>query len=298
MFSYSDTFEYMDTLSTLKLSDRLALSYSERQSIRSNAFASPYAKISGAIIRRINAPRAKGNATNWHEVKPFRVSRTASLSATSRPALTPDECEEVHQTVALILIQRGVLPGAKLTLGEDGDWRNVFRAVRVLLGIDKRARSKRVFQSMDAQPDDSFHVAPLPAFVDHPAEIRELQAHYRKRMARKFSYARSMAHAAFMASTKRTRRSTYHGAIATLKAHIRAAFRPVNNPLFNGVSDDAKFVRDSRLREYLESGEIAMNAVAITATPQPLTLHAFTQLRVPMIREIRAEIDAQNTVLA
>src|SRR5258708_3883889 len=99
---------------------------------------SPYSKISNAIIRRINFPRAKGNARNWEELNAPKVSRKASLNAKTRPMLSQWEMEEVHQTVAFVLVSRNVAPDARLSLGENGDWRAVFRAVRALLEIDKK----------------------------------------------------------------------------------------------------------------------------------------------------------------
>ncbi len=248
----------------------------------------PYGRISNAIIRRINYPAAKGKARNWEDVKPFHLTRKASLSATARPLLTEDEQAEVHQTVALILIQRNVLPEQRLSLGENGDWRAVFRAVRSVLEIDKRARSQRSFVAMESLPDDLLKIQPLPVLVDSPAEIREIEACYRQRLARKFRYAHSMALAAFEVDTTRTRKSTYRKAVATLKNHIRAAFRSVETPLYDGTSPDAKFVRDSRLRKYLESGETALNT-GIKSTPQSLTLHHFSQLRSPIATEVQTD---------
>lgn len=251
---------------------------------------SPYAKISSTLIRRINFPCSKGAAKNWHELNAPKVSRKASLNAKARPMLSEWECEEVHQTVALILIARGVAPDAKLTLGENGDWRAVFRAVRALLGIDKKARSHREFVAMESLPDDAMKCEPLPAFVAHPAEIRELFAIHRQRLARKYAYARSQAFAAFIADATRTRKSTYRKTIRTLRRNLRATFREVSEPLFEGNSPDARFVRDHRLSLYLERGESALNAHAETRV-ESLTLHNFAQLRVPIARECEGACD-------
>lgn len=251
---------------------------------------SPYSKISNAIIRRINFPRAKGAARNWEELNAPRVSRKASLNAKTRPLLSEWEMEEVHQTVALVLISREVAPDARLSLGDNGDWKAVFQAVRALLGIDKKARSNREFVACESLPDETLHCAPLPAFVAHPAEIRELFAAYRQRMARKYAYARSMAHAAFQADTSRKRRDTYKRTVRTLRAHIRVTFRQVSTPLFEGKSADARYVRDNRLRDYLEDGEKALNETQETRV-ESLTLHSFTQLRVPIARECEGARD-------
>jgi hypothetical protein len=174
-----------------------------------------------------------------------------------KPAHLPD------QTVAFVLAERGVLPDQKLSLGKDGDWRAVFSAVREMLGIDKRARSKRRFVACEEVPAETLRCEPLPVFVDSPSERRELNASYRQRLARHYGYARSLAFAAFTADRTRTRKSTYHKVIRTLAAHIRAAFREIGQPLFEGVSEDARFVRDLRLRKYLANGEAILTAEAL-----------------------------------
>jgi len=94
--------------------------------MRQILFGSPYARISNAIIRRINYPKQRGEAANWNNVRPFHVSRHAALEAKARPLLTPEEQQDVQQTVAFVLAERGVLPDQKLSLGKDGDWRAVF----------------------------------------------------------------------------------------------------------------------------------------------------------------------------
>lgn len=221
---------------------------------------SPYARISNAIIRRINHPKQRGAAANWHEVKPFRFSRRSSLAAKARPLLSPEEQQDVTQTVALVLVTRGVLPEQKLTLGPDGDWRAVFSAVREMLGIDKHARSKRRFLAHESLPDDTLQCAPLPVFVDDPTERREVNACYRQRLARRFAYAHSIAFAAFTSDTTRTRRATYRKVIHTLRCHARAAFRDMTEPLFDGDSDSTRRVRDSRLRKYFVTGEAVLTA--------------------------------------
>ena len=246
---------------------------------------SPYSKISNAIIRRINFPRAKGNARNWHELNAPKVSRKTSLNAKARPMLSQWEMEEVHQTVALVLVARGVSPSDRLTLGENGDWRAVFRAVRALLGIDKKARSHREYIAHESLPDDVLRSEPMPAFVAHPAEIRELHAVHRQRLARKYAYARSVAFAAFQAETSRKRKHNYHQAIATLRTNLRATFREVNTPLFEGTCEDVRFKRDQRLRDYLKKGESALNDSAPSRV-ESLTLHSFTQLRAPIARDV------------
>jgi hypothetical protein len=226
-------------------------------------FGSPYARISNAIIRRINYPKQRGEAANWNNVRSFHISRRAALEAKARPLLTPEEQQDVQQTVAFVLAERGVLPDQKLSLGKDGDWRAVFSAVREMLGIDKRARSKRRFVACEEVPAETLRCEPLPVFVDSPSERRELNASYRQRLARHYGYARSLAFAAFTADRTRTRKSTYHKVIRTLAAHIRAAFREIGQPLFEGVSEDARFVRDLRLRKYLANGEAILTAEAL-----------------------------------
>jgi hypothetical protein len=235
----------------------------EHKQSRSRYEQSPYARISGAIIRRINYPRARGTAQNWNEVKPAHLTRARSLNAKSRPLLPEHEQEEVHQTVALILLQRGVMPGDKLTLGEHGDWRAVFSGVRALLGIDKHARSRRSFIAHESLPDGAIRCEPVPAFVDDPAEIRDIYKAYRTRLARRYRYAHSQAYAAFLASTKRKRNLTYHNAIKTFRLHIRCAFRSIGQPLFEGVSDSTRRFRDYSLRNFLDEGEAALTADAL-----------------------------------
>lgn len=65
------------------------------------------------------------------------MTRRAALRAKLRPLLSEPDCQEVRQTVAMVLTSNGAIYGDKLTLA---DWRACFYASRVLLRIDRKLR--------------------------------------------------------------------------------------------------------------------------------------------------------------
>ena len=83
-------------------------------------------RVSRAVIHRLNYPKRVA----------ARMSRHASLSAKIRPLLSQWDCEEVHQTCALILHSSGALSSDTSQLA---DWIACFRAARAVLRIDRGA---------------------------------------------------------------------------------------------------------------------------------------------------------------
>src|SRR4051812_19332221 len=88
-------------------------------------------KIGGVIAHRIDFPKVIAG----------KMGRTASLRAKTRPLLTPEERQDVHQATALVLVATGALDRGRLTFG---DWKTCFRAVRgpLCLRIDRKAKNK------------------------------------------------------------------------------------------------------------------------------------------------------------
>lgn len=218
------------------------------------------AKVARTIIRRINYPKAwcgkqalykkdthrKGVAFKAGEAT--KGEREKSLSSKSRPLLSSDDECEIFQTVALVMVARGILASDSLT-GED--WKALFRASRATLGIDK-ARSGEVSTS----PDDAIFTLLEAVRSGYDSEAVALA---RVKLAKRLRYWHSCISKAREVSISRQKKHAWKNQLATLRK-IAAG-----NLTFSGMShQEIKDASKARLTliKAVDLGEAAFDSEA------------------------------------
>lgn len=237
--------------------------------------------VSRSVIHRLNFPKREAGGTGDSDLAKLspkaragKLSRMASASRgeKSRPMLSPEDCAEVKQAVALALVASRAFETATL---RPIAWLSCFRAARATLGMDRRWRR--------TGGDDSAILGSLLAPLGDP----EADARRRMTLARRAAFLRSCLHAAFTADPSRKRRAAYRGHLATLRQVLTGTLR------HRGMTEaeiSATGMRVLRMKDYAQKGEalLSAQAEAEAATRQAPAaskwqpLEAFTASRVKL----------------
>jgi hypothetical protein len=190
-----------------------------------------HGKVAGAIINRINFPKREAKA----------MTRRAALRAKLRPLLSEWDCQEVRQTVAMVLTSNGAIYRDKLTLA---DWRACFYASRVLLRIDRKLR------------EDTTELATLDRIAITVTEPTKFTAR-RNVIARHARWLRACIRRAYQADKSRKRNACYKRAHQFLRCVISQAGNAgiSNATIADCATLDGLRMAAMRFRQYCEAGE-------------------------------------------
>lgn len=219
------------------------------------------AAVSATVIRRINFPKAlcgkvrtyKRDSKLGKAGEVTKAEREKSLSAKSRPLLSPDDEMEVFQTVALVLHGRGELLSPTVS---HGSWFAVFRACRKTLGIDRQR------ESITETPADEIADLMESAHCGYDAE---LTARARVRLAKRVKYWHACIAKARDISQSRKKRAAWKNQLATLRAIAGGSFAPRQS---SQLEMQAYSKAKARLMEAVNAGESAFDMEAETAVSE------------------------------
>jgi len=215
------------------------------------------AKVARTIIKRVNFPKALCGAQALYKRdsklgkagEATRAERDKSRNAKARPLLSQDDECEVFQTCAGVMIARDIFYSETLT-GED--WKALFRASRLALGIDK-ARADEI----STAPEDAIFALAESVRNGFDAEAVALA---RVKLARRARYWHSCISKAREVSKSRQSRYAWKLQLATLRKVI------AGNQTLRGVSthQEIKDASKARLRliKSVQEGESAFDAEA------------------------------------
>lgn len=178
------------------------------------------------------------------------MTRASALRAKLRPFLSPEDCDEVHQTCALQLHTSGALYRDKVALS---DWINCFRACRAILRIDRKLR------------EDATDISTLDTTPQTVCEPERFTAR-RSAIARKVRYHRACIAEAYACDKSRQRSHNRRKALRVLRflASWATAHGLAQADLLDSEMNDQTALRVAlhRFRTYAATGEAILEAQA------------------------------------